>query len=152
MSVKLVVLGALVFFVVNWATSFVTGPLVHEGILYEPYMATESFWRPELVEEPPDMAALLPYFIPIQLLNALIFAGLFGCYRSALNGAPWKKGAIFGLSMGIFLSGIYLAFHFVFNLPAAIWLWWAITGTAQITIAGAAVGWATGRWAPEAAA
>lgn len=124
---------------------------MHEGVLEAPYREVESFWRPELMsEDQSEMAALMPFFISTQLLNALIFAGLYACYRSALDGPGWKKGGIFGLSIAILLAGLYSAFHFVFNMPATIWFWWAVSGFVYLTLGGTVVGWITAKWAPEA--
>jgi hypothetical protein len=60
MIAKLIVVGGLAFYAMTWILSFVTGPVVHNGLLLESYQATAAFWRPALMQPPPDMAALLP--------------------------------------------------------------------------------------------
>ena len=60
MNVKLILVGGIVFYAAQMIVSFATGPLLHEGILDEVYKAYAQFWRPELIQEPPDMAALMP--------------------------------------------------------------------------------------------
>ena len=66
MNWKLIIVGGLVFYVVMFVVSMVTGPVVHQGILLESYQATEQFWRPELRQVPPDMAALMPFPLSVM--------------------------------------------------------------------------------------
>lgn len=143
-------IGALAYFVFGFLMNFVSGPLLHEGVLDGPYREVEQFWRPELMSEPMDMGDLLLFFFMAQIFNALVFAGLFVCYRSALDGPAWKKGMVFGFSLAFFIAGLYLGMNFVFNMPSTIWFWWAVSGFVYLTLGGAVVGWATGKWAPEA--
>lgn len=56
-NLKVIVVGGLAMYVTHWIISMGTGPLIHEGILTEMYEANEPFWRPELNQQPPDMAA-----------------------------------------------------------------------------------------------
>lgn len=92
MNWKLIVIGGFVFYVVTFVVSFATGPVVHEGILDEPYRATVEFWRPELTQDPPDVASLMPRWIAGGVLTALVFAAIYGWIRGGLSGAPWLKG------------------------------------------------------------
>ncbi len=62
MKIKTIVAGAIVFYLVQMIIGMlITGPWIHEGILDSAYQATSAFWRPELRQNPPDMAALMPY-------------------------------------------------------------------------------------------
>jgi len=147
MNWKCIIVGAIVFFIVtNILGMFVSGPLIHEGILDDAYMANESFWRPELTQDPPDMGALMPMWLLNGFIVSLIVAGLFCCFRGCLKGAEWKRGMMFGLCLAIFGAGMNLAWSGVFNLPAQIWIWWAIDGLVAYLIGGMAMGWAVGKW------
>lgn len=141
MKWKLVVVGALVYFVVAWVISLGTGPVIHNRILKEPYQANEAFWRPELNQDPPDMTTLLPYWLTTGLIGALVVAGIYGCVRPAFHGPGWRRGALFGLCLAFFAASMMLGWSGYFNLPSTIWLWWAIEGFIVFTIGGAALGW-----------
>ena len=147
MNWKCIIVGAIVFFIVtNILGMLVSGPLIHEGVLDAAYMANESFWRPELTQDPPDMGALMPMWLMNGFIFSLIVAGLFCCFRPCLKGAEWKRGMMFGLCLAIFGAGMNLAWSGVFNLPAQIWIWWAIDGLVSYLIGGGAMGWAVGKW------
>lgn len=148
MNAKLVVIGGIVFFVVTFLISFVTGPVIHEGVLDADYRATESFWRPELRQDPPDMAALMPRWIAGGLLSAFVFAGIFGAIRGGLSGAPWMQGLKFGFVVSLFMSMYCLGWSGVFDLPDKIWTWWALEGFIYNLPGGAALGWVAGKVAP----
>ena len=60
MNWKLIIVGGLVFYVVMFVVSMVTGPVVHQGILLESYQATMTpfnpsettagrFWSPDVL-------------------------------------------------------------------------------------------------------
>jgi hypothetical protein len=149
MNWKIVVVGGLVFFVVTWIVGFGTGPLIHEGVLKDSYVANSQFWVPALNQDPPDMAALLPQWIGFGLLTSLLYAGLYGVYRSALSGPPWKKGLVFGLTLALVQCALTLGWSVVFNLPSKIWIWWSLEGFLYFLIGGAALGWVAHKLAPE---
>jgi hypothetical protein len=147
MNWKCIIVGAIVFFVVtNILGMFVSGPIIHEGILDAAYTANESFWRPELTLDPPDMAALMPMWLLNGFIVSLIVAWLYCCFRRCLRGAEWKRGMKFCLCLSIFGTGMILAWSGVFNLPSKIWLWWAIDGLVIYALGGIALGWAVGKW------
>jgi hypothetical protein len=147
MNWKCIIIGAIVFFIVtNILGMFVSGTIIHEGILDPIYMANQSFWRPELNQDPPDMAALMPMWMLNSFISSLIVAGLYCCYRGCLSGPEWKRGMIFCFSLAIFYCGTLLAFSGVFNLPGKLWLWWAIDGLVIYSIGGLGMGWVVGRW------
>jgi hypothetical protein len=151
MSGKLTAISAAVYFVASWVLSFITGPIVHNGILKPTYIETASFWRPALMQEPPDMAALLPRWITMGVILAIIVGAFYGVLRPALAGAGWVRGAKFGAGLGLLIAAVMFNWSGVFNLPDNVWSWWAIESFVLNTIAGAIMGWAAGRWAPAGA-
>ena len=101
MNWKLIILGGLAFYVVMFIVSIPSGMLIHNGVLDAPYRANSEFWRPELNQDPPDMAALMPRWIGVGLLTTFIFSAIYGWLRPAFSGAPWQKGLKFGLLLSI---------------------------------------------------
>lgn len=149
MSTKLVIVGALVFYVVTFLVALATGPIIHEGILDADYAAHEEFWRPPLREDPPDMAALMPRWIASGLITSLILATIYGCVRKAFDGPGWKKGLWYGLILSGFGACWALGYSGLFNLPDKIWLWWAFEGFLYYLPGGAALGWVAQKVDPE---
>jgi hypothetical protein len=141
MTWKLVVLGGLAFYLVTFAVSMATGPLIHEGLLGPDYEATSEFWRPELNADPPEMAALMPRWISTGVINSLIFAAIFGCVHSGLGGSGWKKGLIFGAILAGLNATFCAGFSGVFNLPDKIWIVWGLEGFLYYLPGGAVLGW-----------
>lgn len=146
-----VVVGGLAFYVVQFAVSMATGAFIHEGVLEPLYMAHESFWRPELVQDPPDMAALMPRWITVGLINTLVATWIYLWLRPAFAGAQWLKGLKYGFVMAVMMAMFDAAWSGIFNLPDAIWFWWAVEGFFYFMIGGIALGWVVGRLAPEEA-
>lgn len=126
MNWKLIVVGGLVFYIVMFLVSMVTGPVIHEGILEAAYQANEAFWQPALRQDPPDMAALMPRWIAGGLVTAFILAGIYGWIRGGLGGAPWVKGAKFGVILTLFGTCFIVGWSGIFYLPSQLWLWWAL--------------------------
>lgn len=143
---KVIVGGGLLMYVVQFIVSMTTGMFIHEGVLEPHYLATTSFWRPELVQVPPDMAALMPRWISTGILIALIQAGIYDNIRAALNGSAIIKGLKFGLLLALLFSTFGLAYSGVFNLPDAIWIWWVVDGFIIYPIGGLALGWFVGKF------
>jgi hypothetical protein len=148
MNLKLILIGGVVFYAVAFIVSLGTGPVIHEGVLDADYRATESFWRPELRQDPPDMAALMPRWIAGGLLSAFIFAGIFGVVRSSLAGSPAMKGFKFGIIASLFMCMFCLGWSGIFDLPDRIWMWWGAESFLYNLPAGAALGWVAGKIAP----
>jgi hypothetical protein len=148
MNAKLTLIGGLAHFVATWLVSMFTGPLLHNGLLKSAYAATAGFWRPELMQDPPDMAALMPRWISLGLVFSLVIAALYGQVRPALAGQGWARGARYGLGIGVLLIATMWSWSGVFNLPDFIWGWWSAEALLMNVIGGAAVGWAADRWSP----
>ncbi len=138
---KLVFIGGLVYYAAQWVVGAVTGPLLHQGILVEVYQAHASFWRPELNQVPPDMAALLPRWIASGLIASFLAAAVYGWVRPALCGAGWKRGLQFGVIMIMLTVGFMLGWSGIFNLPDSLWRWWLLEAIAYYVVGGIALGW-----------
>ncbi len=148
MNWKLIIGGALVFFIATWIVGMVTGMVIHNGVLMEPYKETSEFWRPELRSDPPDMAALMPLWILNGLIGALVIACIYGWVRRCLEGPGWKKGAKYGLMLWLLAAALYLGLSGVFDLPGTIWAWWAVDALIIYCLGGLALGWFAERWVP----
>lgn len=148
MSWKVAVVGGVVFYLVTFVLGFVTGPLIHNGVLKEPYRATASFWRPELRSDPPDMMALMPLWIPTGLLSSMVTAAIYSIFRRGLAGPGWKRGLTFGLFMGIFACATYATWFGVFDLPAVILAWWGVESLIMFLAGGAVMGLVAEKLAP----
>jgi len=143
---KIIIGGGLVMYITQFIVSFASGVAIHEGVLDPLYRATEAFWRPELRQDPPDMAALMPRWIAVGLVAAFIQAGIYDNIRSALNGSGVIKGLKFGLILGIIYASINAGFSGIFALPNAIWGWWAIEGFIIYALGGLVLGWFTAKF------
>jgi hypothetical protein len=91
-NIKVIVVGGLAMYAAQFLLGILTGPLIHEGVLTEAYQANASFWRPELNQQPPDMAALMPRWIATGLIGAFILAGIFDNIRGGLAGSALVRG------------------------------------------------------------
>jgi hypothetical protein len=140
MNWKLVVIGGIAFYIVTFLVSFITGPLIHQGVLDQPYKENAQFWRPELNQDPPDMAALMPRWITTGVITSLIIAALYGFVRPAFQGAGWKRGLLYGLGLAILTCVSLAGYSGVFNLPDKIWLWWGFETFLYYLPAGAVLG------------
>ena len=147
MNWKLIIIGGLTFWIAWNIVGFGTGMVIHENVLDSTYRANESFWIPELNEDPPDMAAVLPRFLLVSLLISLVVSGIYSCVQSSFSGPGWKQGLVWGLCMAIFTFVTFLGVSVVFNLPLQIWVWWGVETLILFTVSGAAMGWAGQRFA-----
>ena len=148
MKWKCVIVGGLVFWIATNIVGFVTGPLIHEGVLKATYQENSEYWRPELNEDPPNLGALMPMWLGMSLISSLVVAGLYSC-RSCGAGTGWKRGMNFGLGLGVFMCAIYLNFFGVFGLPSKIWIYWGVEALLVYALCGAVMGWAVGKWCSE---
>jgi len=148
-NIKVILLGGLAFYATQWIVSMLTGGLIHEGILTELYVANASFWRPELNQQPPDMAALMPRWIATGLVTTLIMTAIYDNIRSALDGAAVVQGVKYGLLLFLFSACFSAGWSGVFNLPETIWVWWAVEALVIYLVGGAVLGLVVGKLSPE---
>lgn len=149
MNWKITVIGGICFYIAQFLVSMATGPFIHEGILTEVYKANASFWRPELNEVPPNMAALMPMWITNGIIGALVLATVYGAVRSAFTGSGAVKGIKYGFALFLITAVMMLGWSGVFNLPMEIWMWWAAEGAVMFLIGGAVLGFVSEKLAPE---
>lgn len=141
MNWKLIILGGLAMYVVMFLVSMVTGPVIHEGLLDPVYIENSQFWRPELNQDPPDMASLMPRWISIGLLTAFIFAAIYGAVGSAFSGPGWKQGLKYGAVLSIFSCCFAAGYSGLFALPDSLWVWWGAESFLYYLPGGAVLGW-----------
>ena len=141
MNWKLVFLGGLAMYAVMFIISFITGPIIHEGVLEQTYMDNADFWRPELNQDPPDMVSLLPRWIGLGLITTFIMAALYGAVRSAFSGPGWMKGLKYGVGLSLVMACFAAGYSGIFNLPDSLWAWWAAEGFLYYLPGGAVLGW-----------
>lgn len=149
MNWKLIILGGLAFYVTMFIVSLPGGMLIHEGVLDATYRATTEFWRPELTQDPPDMASLMPRWITVGLLMSFVQAALYGWIRGGFSGAPWQKGMKFGALLAVVGCTMMAGWSGVFNLPGNLWMWWGIESFIYFLAGGAVLGWVGQKLAPE---
>jgi len=147
-NIKVIVVGGLAMYVVQFLLGILTGPLIHEGVLVEAYQANAAFWRPELNQDPPDMAALMPRWIATGLIGAFILAGIFDNIRGGLAGSTLVRGLKYGVILFLINLCITAGWSGVFNLPETIWVWWNAEALLYYLVGGAVLGWVTGKLAP----
>jgi len=148
MNWKLVIVGGLAYYIAAFIVSFGTGAVIHEGILQESYVATSGFWRPELRQDPPDMAALMPMWISVGLITSFVFAGIYGVLRKAFSGPGWQRGLKFGIAAWLLHASAMAGWSGVFDLPYNIWFWWAVDALVYTLIGSAALGLVAEKLAP----
>lgn len=148
MNWKIVVIGGLVYYVVVFISSMITGMIIHEGLLEAAYEATDAFWRPALRADPPDVAAMLPMWLFNGLVGSLVVAAIYSWIRPVFAGPGWKKGLTYGLMLGLLAATIFLGMSGVFDLPGEIWLWWSIDTAILFLIGGTVLGIVADRVAP----
>lgn len=143
---KIILGGGLLMYIAEFIASFITGPLIHAGVLEPVYKTTTEFWRPELNQEPPDMAALMPRWITVGLLTAFVHAGIYDNIRSAFNGSGVIRGLKFGLVIALIYALTGAGWSGVFKLPDVIWGWWAVDGFVFFPAGGVVLGWFTEKY------
>jgi len=148
-NLKVILLGGLAMYITQFLISMATGGFIHEGILKELYMANASFWRPELNQDPPDMAALMPMWITTGLLTTFIFVAIYDNIRAALDGSSLLKGIKFGFIAFLFSASFSAGWSGVFNLPGMIWFWWSAEFLVMYLAGGAVLGLVVAKLSPE---
>ena len=153
MNWKIIFIGGLAFYVTMFIVSFITGHLIHspDGILFETYRETASFWRPELNADPPDMAALMPMWVTTGLISTFIMAGIYSVVRSSLTGPGWQRGLKFGVIVSLLVLVCALGYRGVFNLPDNIWVWWIIDATIMHLVGATVLGLVAEKLSPARA-
>ena len=147
-NIKVIVVGGLAMYVAQFLLGMLTGPFIHEGVLAEAYQANASFWRPELTQNPPDMAALMPRWITTGLIGAFVLAGIFDNIRGGLEGSTVVRGLKYGVILFLINLCVSAGWSGVFNLPETIWVWWNVEALLYYLVGGAVLGWVTGKLAP----
>jgi len=148
MNWKVAIVGGLAYYIAAFIVSFGSGPLIHEGVLQEAYLATASFWRPELRQDPPDMAALLPMWITSGLITSFVYAGIYSVFRRALSGPGWQRGVKFGIAASLLHISVMAGWSGVFDLPYEIWAWWAVDAVIFTLVGSVALGFVAEKLAP----
>jgi hypothetical protein len=143
---KVIIGGGVLMYVAQFIVSLITGGFIHEGVLDPHYLATAEFWRPELRQDPPDLAALMPRWISIGLLASFIFAAIYDNIRSAFNGSDVVKGLKYGLMIALISAVFGASLSGVFNLPEAIWGWWTLEWFIVYPLGGIVLGWFAGKF------
>lgn len=146
---KVILLGGLGFYLGQFALSLVTGPLLHEGVLKATYMAHSTFWRPELNQQPPDMAALMPRWITVGLIMAFVLAAIFDNIRPAFRGSGWLQGAKYGVVLFLIGACMSAGWSGIFNLPDSLWVWWNLEALGYYVVGGTILGWVTAKFSSE---
>ena len=80
LNFKTIIVGGVIFYAVQWVIGMISGIVLHGGVLEPLYKATAEYWRPELMQDPPDMAALMPRWIATGLAMSFIFTGIYTIY------------------------------------------------------------------------
>ena len=112
-------------------------------------MATTEYWRPELTQDPPDMAALMPRWIATGLITTFILVGIYDNIRDAFDGSGIVKGHKFGFVLSLIYGATAAGWSGVFNLPETIWAWWVAEGFFIYCLSGAVLGWYVGKFASD---
>lgn len=150
MNWKIIFIGGVVMYVAQFIVSMITGPVLHEGILDPLYKANSQFWRPELNQDPPDMAALMPRWITSGLIASFVLAGIYGAIRDGFGGPGWMRGLKYGVALTLINAVLMLGWSGVFNLPDQVWVWWSAEGILYYVVGGVALGWVAEKLAPAA--
>ena len=148
-NIKVILLGGLAMYVAEFIVSMATGGFIHEGVLEDLYIANSSFWRPELNQDPPDMAALMPRWIIGGLITTFIMVAIYDNIRSAFAGSGVVKGVKYGFILFLFSACFSTGWSGVFNLPEMIWVWWNVEALVIYLVGGAVLGWIVAKLAPE---
>jgi len=148
-NLKVILLGGLAYYVTQFVISMASGPIIHDNVLNDLYRANASFWRPELNQDPPDMAALLPLWITTGLVTAFIITGIFDNIRSALGGSAAVKGTKFGFIVFLFSACFSAGWSGIFSLPYEIWIWWNVEALVVYLVSGAVLGFVASKLSPS---
>ena len=140
MNFKLIIVGGIAMYAVMFVISMATGPLIHEGLLDAMYADHSEFWRPELRQDPPDMAALMPRWILVGLVTSCVMAGVYGAVHKAFEGRGWTKGLRFGVVVSIVACCFCAEWSGLFALPDSLWVIWGLETFLYYVPGGAVLG------------
>jgi hypothetical protein len=79
-------------------------------------------------------------WITIGLLTAFILAGIYGVFRAALSGPAWQRGLKFGIAIWLLNASLMAGWSGVFNLPANLWVWWAVDAAIYVIVGSIVLG------------
>ncbi|MEK7293497.1 MAG: hypothetical protein AAB049_00850 [Nitrospirota bacterium] len=131
MNTKRLALASLAVFVVF----FVVDGVVNNVLLDDLYKQTASVWRPE---------SEIQGNMWLMWLGTLILAPLFVLIYTKgyeANKPGLGQGVRFGLIVGVLLSAPQcLVWYAVLPIPAALAVWWFMTGMVESVAAGVAAG------------
>ncbi len=146
---KVIAGGGVVMYIAEFFVGGVTGMAIHQGALEPLYQGTTEFWRPELNQDPPDMAAVMPGWIAVGVLSTMVHAGIYDNIRSAFGGSNLVTGAKFGLVLALIYAMSGLGLSGIFGLPKAIWGWWMLEWFIVFPAGGLALGWFVGKFGSD---
>ena len=149
LNVRVILIGGLLMYIAQWVVGMIAGIFIHEGVLEPLYQSVPQFWRPELNQEPPDMAALMPRWIGVGLVITFVIAGIYDNIKSAFDGSGAIKGLKFGLVVALIHTTAAAGYSGIFNLPDSIWVWWTAEGFVIQAIGGLVLGWWVGKYASD---
>jgi len=120
----------LIGFVVTFILLEVLDILVHGVILMNAYQATQSVWRPDIMQK---MWILHIVKIVVAFLVAFIFS-------KGYEGKGIIEGLRYGLYMGLLMSiGMAYGTYAMIAIPYSLALQWFIYGVIEYTIVGIAL-------------
>jgi hypothetical protein len=129
-------------FVVTFILLELLDILVHGVILMNAYQATQSVWRPDMMQK---MWILHIVKIVVAFLVALIFS-------KGYEGKGIIEGLRYGLYMGLLMSvGMAYGTYAMIAIPYSLALQWFIYGVIEYVIVGAALALVFGKKAVPAA-
>jgi len=149
MKWKLILFGGVTWWLVKFIVGIATVTVIHMGIMRETYLQIPHFFRPELMQDPPDETTLMGYWIITGLLAGLLSAALYGWVQSAFKGSGWRRGLQFGLLMTLAQGAIFLVYSGVLNLPPKVYAGWMVDDLILNCIGGAAMGLVVAKFAAD---
>lgn len=103
------------------------------------------------MQQPPNMAVLLPRWITTGLIGAFIVTGIYGQVRSTFTGPGWQRGLKFGFVVFLLVASVFFSLSGFFNLPDKLWLWWCVDSLIGYLVGGAVLGVVADKVAPRTA-
>jgi len=125
------VVSAIVMFVMAFALSF----LVHGVLLYNDYMAMQSWMRPQA-----EAHSLIAYMVIAQALFGVGFAWI---YMQGREDTPWlAQGIRFGIAIAVLaIAPTYLIYHVVTPVPLLVALKQIAYDSIRVVLMGIVMAW-----------